>query len=100
MTWYDVLKAARRAAAAGNRKEAVFTAAGVAAQAKIKPTDRSSADAIASAWLCKFLRWGYVLRAGTQGGKGRPRTLFVLTDWGRRCRPGSKRSRKAVAGRR
>jgi hypothetical protein len=70
-----------------------FTAARLSADLKLKDTINpntgkiaSKATQIASAWLGKFVRWGYVLRAGQVSvGRGRAATKYALTDKGRSC---------------
>jgi predicted ArsR family transcriptional regulator len=47
---------------------------------------------IASAWLGKFARWGYVVseKGGQSGRRGRPQNAYRLTRWGLRFRPAGK----------
>lgn len=43
---------------------------------------------LASAWLSKFLKWGYVAKLGTQEGGGKkPFTVYSLTDYGKSVAP-------------
>ncbi len=72
-----------------------FTASALASEAGIQATigddgfPISTALDIASAWLGKMVRWGYVLRAGSEpstGGKGWAR-LYILTSFGVNRRP-------------
>jgi hypothetical protein len=86
MDWYSVLKIVRRIA---SRKE-VFNSTDLAQEAGIKDTEKSEAHQIASAWLGKFVRWGYVVRAGQEPGE-RSWRGYRLTSWGARFRPGQKR---------
>jgi len=78
--WLLVLEACRRVAA--RAKDGQFTAAEVALEAKIKATGKSTAQRIASAWLGKFYRWGYVMRVGSKSGSTRWIGLYELTSWG------------------
>ncbi len=80
MHWYGILKAARRIAVDG-----IVTSDKLAEAI-------GDETRIASAWLGKFYRWGYVLRVGRQNGsgRGRPRTVYQLTSWGVRFRVGMK----------
>ena len=95
MTWFDVLKAARKV---GSREETEagkhflaaipFTAAQLAAQARFKATERSRSTDIAAGWISKLVRWGYLRRVPPpndtpQGEKGgRPEGWYELTRWG------------------
>lgn len=80
MDWYGILRAARRSAVDGQITSDVLATA-------IRSETR-----VASAWLGKFVRWGYVLRVGRRNGdgRGRPTTVYQLTSWGLRFRPGLK----------
>lgn len=83
MTWFEVLKAARKLDQHGN-----FTAIQLVVEAGIQNGERSTASQIASAWLGKFILWGYADRVeqNTEGEKkptGRPQTLYTLTKYGR-----------------
>lgn len=72
MDWFDVLKAARKVGSEGKE----VTAEALAAAARIEAS-------VASAWLGKFVRWGYVLRTGRDTSRrGRPQTVYALTRWG------------------
>jgi len=86
MIWYDILKAVRRVSA---KTGGAITGAALIGEARIRPTERSRADQIASGWLSKLSRWGYVRRTGThrKEGRGRPAVVYVLTRWGERFRP-------------
>jgi hypothetical protein len=43
---------------------------------------------IASGWLYKFRKWGYVNVVGTEpGGAVRPLNVFVVTEKGHQCKP-------------
>lgn len=80
MHWWDVLLAVRRASHDGERK---FTASDVAMEAKFEPTEGSDARRIASGWLSKFTRWGYVKRSGSVKGESRWVRTFELTEYGK-----------------
>lgn len=82
--WYDVLLAVRRASLQGQRP---FTAQDVAREAGIEGTERSSPERIASAWLGKFQRWGYILVEGSAKGARRWIRTYTVTDWGMRFKP-------------
>jgi hypothetical protein len=91
--WWSVLEAARRASRRG--KEA-FTASDLAHEARIDATVgddgflKSPAESIASAWLGKFVRWGYALRAGSRGspkGGNAWVRLYTLTEFGVKRHP-------------
>lgn len=91
--WFEMLKAA------GNlesKKKTPFTAAMLSEQAELQPTKKmvagkeetvSTENQIASAWLLKLEKWGYVERTGTTKGEGpRPATLWQMTDKGKECK--------------
>jgi hypothetical protein len=80
--WYGVLLAARRIGARGEE----LTSSALAVEAKIPDTALSTAVQIASGWLGKFYRWGYVLKIGRLRTKGRPATVWQLTKWGEECK--------------
>jgi len=88
MDWYDVLKAARRIAT----RKGVFNSTDLAEEARIEPTAKSGAHQIASAWLGKFVRWGYVVRAGHEPGE-RSWRGYSLTPWGAKIRKGFKKGK-------
>ena len=82
MDWYGILEAIRRLV---RRPKDPFTASQLAREADLKTTKKSSGQQIASAWLSKFVGWGYVLRMGNAPPTfGRPERLYVLTEWGRK----------------
>lgn len=85
--WYAVLLAARRVAK--SRGDGLFTPPEVGLEAGIRPSERSSTGAIASAWCAKLVRWGYARRAGKEATMGRPVTVYLITRWGLRFRPAS-----------
>jgi len=72
MNWFDILKAVRKVGSGGKE----VTAEALAKQLTLDP-------AVASAWLGKFARWGYVLRVGRDTSRrGRPQTIYSITRWG------------------
>lgn len=72
--WARVLGVAREVAEdAGD--ERLFTSVQLGAAAAIP-------SAVASAWLGKFFRWGYALRAGKVPTGGRWAFQWRLTKWG------------------
>jgi len=80
--WQGILLAMRTC-------KAPFGAAELAAAAGLSPGPRSTAEAIASAWLGKMVRWGYAVRVAREAGRrGRARTLYEVTRWGRKYAPG------------
>jgi hypothetical protein len=84
--WYSVLVAARRVAS----RKPVFNSTDLALEAKIEATERSEAHQIASAWLGKFVRWGYAVRAGHDPGE-RSWRGYSLTNWGATIKKGFKK---------
>jgi hypothetical protein len=79
-TWYDVLEAAR--GLHGNPK-GPFTKDDLAQAAGIQDGPKSLAGRIASAWLTKFVKWGYVERVGEIPGAGiRPTYQYAVTEKG------------------
>lgn len=80
--WLGVLDAVRAVA----QQKTPFGSADVAKALGMAP-------GVASAWLGKFARWGYVLRVGHKSvkfGAGAPPVLFEVTRWGMEFRPGAK----------
>lgn len=89
MSWYNILEAARRIGV-GKGGPVPFTARMLADEAGIKQGKGKKATVhdIASAWLGKLYRWGYILPAGkTAPEEGRSETVYKLTDWGIRFKP-------------
>lgn len=82
--WFDILLAVRKASLDGQRP---ITAQDVSREAKIRDTEKSSADQIASAWLGKFLRWGYVVVDGSAKGDRRWIRTYKVTRWGLEFKP-------------
>jgi hypothetical protein len=86
MDWWTVLQAVRKASLDGKRP---FTALDVSREAKIEATERSRPEQLASAWLGKFHRWGYVLPDGSAKGEKRWVRTFTITEYGlKRPEPG------------
>ena len=79
MTWYTILLGARRASHNGTRD---ITARDLAIEGKIPPSGSSGSEKIASAWLGKFARWGYVTRSGHIQGEKRWSRTYSLTKYG------------------
>ena len=73
--WFDVLLAARRIA---HRKE-TLTSGELALEASIETR-------IASAWLSKFARWGYVKKKEKIATGNRWSWSWVVTRWGIRAK--------------
>lgn len=71
MTWYEVLLAARKSAS----KDGLLTSESLALGTGLPVKT-------ASAWLSKFVRWGYCLREGSETGKARWVRTFKLTKYG------------------
>ncbi len=91
MTWWGILEAARRASHGG---KSTVTAKSLAEEARIEATVGddgfliSPATRIASAWLSKFARWGYVVRVeGDRPGRTKKFNLYELTAYGLERRP-------------
>ena len=79
--WFDVLTFSRELAEVG-----VFTSTQLADAADVSVKE-------ASAWLSKFYRWGYALKAGRTPTNGRWSFQWKLTKWGLEVEP--KRSIRA-----
>jgi hypothetical protein len=77
MNWFQILKAARRAAIDGQ-----ITSEALAEEMSTKTF--TVPVKIASAWLGKFVRWGYALREASvqDGTRGRPKIQYRMTKWG------------------
>jgi hypothetical protein len=78
--WIVVLEAVRRASHGGERE---FSSFDLVPEAGFRPTRRSSAVQIASGWLSKLTRWGYVRRKGAEPHGKRWVRLYALTKWGK-----------------
>jgi hypothetical protein len=73
--WFDVLLSARRILSRGE----VLTSIGLAGESGIETR-------IASAWLFKFERWGYVLRKEKVATRKRWSWSWSITTWGTKAR--------------
>lgn len=81
--WFQALEAARKLSP---RDTHHFTAAQLAAEAGIEDTEKSRGSQIASAWLSKFMKWGYVNFVGKVDAGGiRQTNSYVVTKLGREC---------------
>lgn len=81
--WFRVLEAARTLC---RREGDQFTAAQLAAEAQILDTQKSRGSQIASAWLSKLVRWGYVDLVGKIDAGGiRQTNAYVVTKLGQTC---------------
>ena len=81
-TWFEMLKAARELA----EKDPEFVALDFVKAAKIERTEGSAASQLATAWLSKLVKWGYLEVVRKQGGAvGRPVNVFAVTKKGREC---------------
>lgn len=82
--WWDVLRAARLIDGPNG-----FTSVDLVAAGNLDDGRASSAGDQASAWLCKFVKWGYAKRKGKDGR----RVLYALTKYGKnRPTPKERRS--------
>lgn len=70
--WYRVLEAARAI-------QGEITSRTLGLQARIDPSD-------ASAWLCKFSKWGYARRLGTSSLGGKT-IAYEITGFGHKAKP-------------
>lgn len=92
--WFRVLEAARALSPDDAHR---FTAPQLALQAGLRDTADSQASQIASAWITKFIQWGYAVRCGKTQGEGlRPLNLYSLTEKGRTCVPREGRASKIL----
>lgn len=81
--WFKALEAARKLSPRPDRH---FTAAQLADEAQIADTEKSRGSQIASAWLSKFVRWGYVnFVEKVDAGGIRPTNSYVVTKTGHTC---------------
>jgi len=78
LTWYDVLQAARKAAT-----DRLLTSVDLGPKVGLEPK-------VASAWLSKFVHWGYCTLEGSRAGNSRWLRVYRITDWGMSYRPGKK----------
>lgn len=87
--WFEVLEVCRRI----GKDQRPITSVDLLHAARFKGTEDTKASQIASGWLGKFARWGYLERAGTQpraGEPGPPLTIYVVSKagWEAYERPG------------
>jgi len=83
--WFETLLAARQLSPDPKH---FFTAAQLAQAADIQPGPRSTREQIASAWMSKFVKWGYALSVGKIEGAGvRMNNTYVVTDKGHAAEP-------------
>ena len=79
--WFSLLTLARELSP---DPKATFTAPHLAAQAGLKGSEVK----IASGWLYKFRKWGYVDVVDTvRGDSIRPLNVYVVTKKGHECKP-------------
>lgn len=73
MDWFSLLERIRKIGGPFESSSIV--------DAELNPSD-------ASAWISKFVKWGYVKRIGSAPNKGRkPKGVYELTDYGRKVSP-------------
>ncbi len=77
MKWFEVLQAVQKLHRAGR----ALTSGTVADKTGL-PTST------ASAWLGKFVRWGYLLRAGSESGDRHWVRVYSITSFGKRYKRG------------
>lgn len=99
--WYGVLKAIRDVVSAkgGDPLEAAFTAEELAEEAGMAQSKSGASPSwIASAWLGKFVRWGYVVRGGKAPNvAGRAVQTYRITAWGmKKYAPKGKQGRRVA----
>jgi len=82
MPWYDVLKVVRRMVDAGGE----ISSRTVGLEAEM-PTR------IASMWLSKMVRWGYLRRISREPDGKRWSYRYELTRWGQRFKPAPRKRR-------
>lgn len=80
MDWFGILEVARKL---DPRKDGTFTAKDLNKAIRFPDTKECTADQIASAWICKFVKWGYAEKVGTLKNPGhKPLTTYTLTNEG------------------
>jgi hypothetical protein len=85
MDWFQILKAARDLHSNPDNPNPnnSFTAFDLNGKIKFPAGDNKLSHRLASAWICKLVAWGYVVRVGTQPNPGhKPVTLYALTEKG------------------
>lgn len=81
MEWFGILGAVRDLCP---KIGSAFTAKDLNKLVKFPDTEKCTGDQIASAWICKFVKWGYAEKAGTLQNPGhKPLTTYTLTKVGR-----------------
>lgn len=81
--WFDVLLSARRILSRGE----ILTSIGLALESGLETK-------VASAWLFKFERWGYVLRKEKVATEKRWSWSWSVTAWGTKARVKGYRAKK------
>lgn len=89
--WFGILEACRKLGKNG----AVITSERLNDEMNFRETDEATPLQIASAWLGKFAKWGYVERGESDKSKvglrgGRPPSTYTMSKLGNTCpdRPG------------
>jgi hypothetical protein len=94
--WHSVLVAARRAASRNREagRDAAFTSRELALEARIKGTDNSTSQRIASAWCSKLAKWGYIraIEGADEPTLGRNAKVYEVTAAGQQREPPKTRS--------
>lgn len=89
--WFSVLEVVKIL----SRDKASFSAPQLAEAAKIQGTEKSTPEKIASGWLSKFLKWGYVKRAEVMKREGfRDAQGYTATESGLACQPKAGRNQE------
>lgn len=84
--WWKLLLVVRKISGHRSGEGKVFTAADFAGAADLGASKKASAHQMASGWLSKFCKWGYVVRAGSAPGeKKKWIRLYQITKYGREC---------------
>lgn len=90
--WFNILQVARTLCPDGKTP---FGSGDLSRKARIAEGASSRPEQIASAWLGKFVRWGYAKRVGTsESAERRWRRAYVLTDFGLTVQPAAGRFEK------
>lgn len=81
--WFGILEAVRLV----SKAQDPFKAEDLAREVGVRSAGTATSKQIASAWLGKFCRWGYVERVSSGYGQSvpPPPTTYTLTDEGRSC---------------
>jgi len=84
--WSELLKEIRKLC--GEDTSIAFTAAELAGKITFVVAGQDTTPAQhASAWMSKFVRWGYLKRSGSVKTAGRPATRYSITDKGVKWEP-------------